>query len=368
MILAYIIYFFILLFLTGSAYLAKRKREYAVCSYELLIPLLLVSVLMGFRYDVGTDWEQYKIYYTDILDNGLAWSKITSSTLEPLYLILNASIAFWGIPYQGFFAIIMFLHLFLLYKSFDYYKFLLPLGIFFYVTTLFCTSLNIQRQTLSICIFLFSLRYILNRQFLKYFICVAVAAMTHYSSFILFPIYFLAFDSAGFLNKRWVQIALYISSFFVFNIFLDWIMNVVSLYVPNAKYLSNLSALGNRDMDVASGLGILANYVIDIILILFSNKLGRIYKSIGFNVLFRIFFIGVCLSNTFSIDVFLSRLPLALESLRFIILAFLTHYLFSLKKIPSAYYFGIAIVSLYFFMFVFAIKNGASGCSPFQFA
>lgn len=369
MLLAYSVYIFILILAVFSGTLGLcQSKTYKLNNAYFLLPIVIISLIMGFRFQVGTDWETYKGYYEDFLKGGMSWESIKYSTLEPLYLILNKTIALFNIRYQGFFTIIMSLHLILLYKSFDRYSFLLPLGLFFYITTFFFMSLNIQRQTLAICIFFFSLRYIFDRKFLKYCICISIATLIHYSSIILFPVYFLSSHFFNFLNRRWLLITLYVCSFYAFNVILNWISSFVINYVANGKYLLNLNALGNVNMGVSSGIGILVTHMIDVILIWYSPKLNSIYKDYNFNILFRIYFIGVCLSNAFGIDEFLSRLPLAMESLRFVILAFLIQYLMKGNKKIISYCAGCCILVLYFLMFIVSIKNGAAGCSPFMFA
>ncbi len=371
MLLAYYVYFWILVIVVAFGWVTSHNRQRGQVELkraDILIPVLLVSLLMGFRYQVGTDWKQYQSIYINVLHFGMSWQEIADSTMEPLYWILNVCIASFDLPYQLFFAVIMFLHLILLYKSFDRYVFLLPWGLFFYFTTVFTTSLNIHRQTLSFCIFLYALKFVIDRNFLKYFLWIGVAALIHYSSLILFPVYFLSVRGMRFLDNKYVMLLLYGLSFFLFEYFLNFITDILSLYIVNAKYLQNLSVLGNREMEVSSGLGILSTYVVDIVLILYSKRLSKVFGRYRFNVLFRIFFVGICLANAFGIDVFLSRVPFALESLRFLMLAYLVYYLFGIKRSVFGYSLGGVIVLLYLMMFLAGIYNGHSGCSPFQFA
>lgn len=368
MVLAFAVYIFILVFMTSFGIVATRGKKYCVLQLNTILPIIIVSLIMGFRYDVGTDWENYQAMYCEILKNGITWSSIVGSTLEPLYLILNAVIAYMGLPYQIFFAIIMFLHLILLYKSFDHYPYLLPLGLFFYITTFFCTSLNIQRQSLSICIFIYSIRFILDKEFYKYCMCIIIAGLIHYSSFILLPVYFLSMNFTRVLDKRLIQLSLYACSFFIFNFALNIINNFVLGFITNAKYLSNLNALGNVNMGTSSGLGVIATIVVDIFLIIYSKRLSIVYSKYKFNVIFRIYYVGIVMSNIFGLDMFLSRLFLAMENMRFIVLAFFVYYLINVKRTEFSYAVGCSLIVLYLLMYLGGIYNGNSGCSPFAFA
>lgn len=337
-------------------------------NFYIFVPIIVISLLMGFRYQVGTDWDDYLYYYTYILNSGMSWQEIKDSTMEPLYLLMNCFFASFDLPYQGFFFFIMLLHLSLLYKTFEQYAFLLPLGMFFYFTTIFLSSLNIQRQTLSTCVFFYSLQYILNGKFVKYICCITVASLIHYSAIILYPVYFLRYDFFSFLDRRMFQFLIYVISFFIFAFMLEFILSFVSQYVSNAKYLSNMKMLGNEEMTVSSGLGIWATHMIDLLLIFFSDRLSKAYSRYNFRIVFRIFLIGVCLSNVFGNDLFLSRIPFAMESLRFLILAFWVFYVFQIRKVVWMRVLGVGVLLIYFAMFVISIYNGASGSSPFQFA
>ena len=368
MLLAYLVYSFVLFLLVFFGYWVSKKKAAKINKIGVVVSVILVSLVAGFRYNVGTDWEAYRTYYENILRYGMSWMEITTSSMEPLYLLLNKFIAFCGASYQFFFTIIMLLHLVLLYKSFDQYLFLLPWGLFFYVTMFFCMSLNIQRQTLSICVFMYSLRFILCRNFYKYCICIIVAGLIHYSSFILFPVYFLSMGVFRFLDKRVVQLGLYLCSFFVFKYVLVFIELFVSNFIVNAKYLYNISALGSVNMEISSGLGVLVTILIDIILILYSKRLSIVYSDYKFNVIFRVYFVGAVMSNIFGLDMFLSRLFLAMECLRFLILAFFVYYLMRIKRTELTYVCGCSIILLYLLMYFVGIYNGHSGCAPYQFA
>lgn len=361
MILAIYIYLSILFFLPlcGTLTWANRNKSLVAC---LIIGL--ISILVGLRYNVGTDWDNYVEYYEYVGTLGIDW--LFDTDMEPLYFCLNWFLNSLALPYHFLFMLIMALHLGLLYKSLSNYRFLLSLGLFLYVTFLFTTSLNIQRQTLSFCIFFFSLRYLLRGESLKYYVCILFAIGFHYSSIVLLFAYFLRFNIFRFLNNRLIVLCLYILSFFVFNYLLDFIYFFFEMFISNDKYIRNLSALGNANMDVSSGLGILLYYIIDLVLIVFSSKLSIIYKKYGYEILFRIFVCGILLSNIFGVDVFLSRVPFALENLRFLLLSFLLYYLLYSRVLFNrllAYFLLIISVGMY----IVGILHGNSGCSPFQF-
>lgn len=372
MLLSLIVYTTSLALLYGGAYVyvhSKRSLMYkpVLSATEIVLPILIVSIIMGLRYNVGTDWINYKDAYEEIRDTGANY--ISSGGYEPLYILLNAIVGAFNLPYQCFFILQMFLMLYIAYKGFEPYKFILHYTVFFFVTTFFLDSLNIQRQSISVYIFIFAIRYINSKEFGKYCLCIIIATLFHKSAVILFPVYAFRSSIFSFLDKRYVQILFFILSLTVLQFAIPWIIELISRFViGDIRYSRNIDSLGTWDLELNSGLGVLLIYAIDVIIILFSKRLCETYSKYNFNVIFRIYFVGVLLSNMFHLDVFLSRLPLALESVRIIILGFLIHYLWHSNKTIFNYCLGI-IISLSILGFYFlTILNGGAGCSPFQFS
>lgn len=363
MTIAFIVYLSILFVLPYSSKIYVNSR--VLHNLPIIFAITLISVIIGCRYQVGTDWENYRGFYEYVNKVGL--SGMGYAGFEPLYFILNWLISLLCLPYQALFIVVMMIHLFLLYNSFNRYRFLLPLGLFFYIALTFTTTLNIQRQTLSFCVFLFSLRYFLQGNVVKYNLCILIAIGLHYSSIILLFAYFLRFNIFRFLNNRFWLFCLYFVSFLVFNYLIDLLYLLFDSIVSFDKYTRNLQAVGNLDMDVGSGLGIIAYYIIDCIIIFYSAKLSEVYKKYHFYLLFRLFVAGILFSNIVGIDVFLSRVPYALESLRFLMLSFLVYYLLN-TRVSFNYVLGLTLMILSVGLFVVGISNGNSGCSPFQFS
>lgn len=367
MLLAFLVYSFILIFVVFWGVVLKRKKALVtITNIHVWIPVIIISIIAGLRYDVGTDWENYRRFYEHIATYGGSWNGMQESLMEPFYYLLNCFIAFWNMPYQFLFLTVMAAHLIFLYISFNKFIWLLPLGLFFYFTLIFAMSLNIHRQTLAFCIFLYAIKYYLKGNFIKYAACVCVASCFHYSSLILFFVYVLRYKYFSFMDKRWVCLLLYFCSFYLFEYAFSIIVSFLELYVTNMKYLNNISSLGNADMDVSSGLGIFLYHILDICIIWNSKRLSHVFNEVHLNLIFRLFLVGVVFSNMFGNDVFLSRVPLALESLRFLMLSFLVYDLVRSKTVFN-YMCGILICLICTSMFFMGILNGNSGCSPFQF-
>lgn len=367
MLFTYFVYWglIILSVITGLfvKHIANEKRK--IIAYLLLF--LVIGLLLGGRYEVGSDWENYKGYYEAICNYGISWNEIVTSRLEPLYLIINTICASLKMSTSLFFMTIVLLMMFLTFYSTDkdYKRFHYVL--FFFFTTFLASALNIQRQALAACFFFLSVKYI-GKNVFKYIICCCCAFFIHYSSAILFPSYFIGNKRLGVLENRGIMIVVYIVSILFASFFEDYITNLLPMFISNEKYLGNLEDL-DIDMEVSTGLGIMANHLLNIIVIFFSVPMIRYYKSEWIRNIYRCFIVGVLFSNIFGISMFLSRVPFALCSLKVLLFAYLTYFLLHDSNRNGLYkvVVGIVFIFICISMSYFGIQHGDGGISPYTF-
>lgn len=367
MLFTYFVYWglIILSVITGLfvKYIANEKRK--IIAYLLLF--LVIGILLGGRYEVGSDWENYKGYYEAICNYGISWNEIVTSRLEPLYLIINTICASLKMSTSLFFMTIVLMMMFLILYSTDkdYKRFHYVL--FFFFTTFLASALNIQRQTLAACFFFLSVKYI-GKDVFKYIICCCCAFFIHYSSVILFPFYFIGNKRLGVLENRGIMIVAYIASILFALFFGDYITSLLPMFISNEKYLGYLENL-DINMEVSTGLGIMANHLLNIIVIFFSVPMIRYYKCEWVRNIYRCFIVGVLFSNIFGISMFLSRVPFALCSLKVLLFAYLTYFLLHDSNRSGLYkvVVGIVFIFICISMSYFGIQHGDGGISPYTF-
>lgn len=150
--------------------------------------ILFLIVVSGLRYGFGAD---YKTYYEAFIrmQNGILTDKF-----EWGYKLLNIIVAKTGVPFQVLLFVIAIFNLTLIYKSIeenvDNNKWL---SIFLYLVyfDLFFYSLSAIRQSIVISIVVYTLKYIENQNFKKYFIWIIFGAFFHSSALIMIPVYFM---------------------------------------------------------------------------------------------------------------------------------------------------------------------------------
>lgn len=200
-------YYIMCLISLGCAVYAQRLREQACaqpvalgrksrigtseglsCLFVALsgLPFFLVAAL---RYRVGTD---YTVYLNLQVPEVMAGDYHRVERFYR-YLIQFAAYLLEGRSYQMLFVlthllIIGFVFASIRRLSWDYRWSVLIL----FLTGWYNFSLNIMRQCIAIAIFLYALRYIMEKKPIHYFIAITVALMFHTTALLFYPVYFVA--------------------------------------------------------------------------------------------------------------------------------------------------------------------------------
>ena len=333
---------------------------------KISFPLLIMSVIIGGRYEVGTDWENYVEYYSmfnnpDILKDIVM---LFALRLEPMYVALMSICNMVGLSTSMFFTIIALgIFLFLIGGHKDKI-FLFPLILFFFFGQMFNMSMNIIRQAIAISIFFFSLRFFGNNK-IKMFICLTIAVLFHYSSIVLITALLLEKKIFSFLDKRNLILCIFIITYFVGPSLVGFIETILPLDYFSNKYAQNANNLSEK-MELGSGLGIITKKMIDVLMILGSTKVITFYNDNKIKYIYRLYFVGIILANVVGISVYLSRLILGFELLRIFILSYYCHYAFNSKnqlaKLNTIFIIFWSVLSIYM-----GVMNNNSGCSPYKF-
>lgn len=159
-------------------------------SFLFWLVSLVFIFISGFRYKVGVDFESY-LNLNQIISRGY------DTYLELGYEYLVQSIYYlFGNDVFVFFTISLFTIILALYSiSKLSVNPSLTLLLYIHLPFFYLASFNQIRQFLVVSFFVFSLRFIINRQLVSYISCILLASLFHKVSIILLPLYFV-------LNKR----------------------------------------------------------------------------------------------------------------------------------------------------------------------
>ena len=173
---------------------ANKLKIMVLTVIGLGIPILIGSI----RFQVGTDYENYRTIYENRQEIGILEGILQGKEILVFIII---KIAAYLNNYQLMLAIITFLTIIIFYKAILDYKEKISLGFMFflYLFLNFTTSFNIIRQALAMVIVLYSYKFMFKRNFIKFLLTIIIASMFHITALIFLPFYFICSDK---LNKN----------------------------------------------------------------------------------------------------------------------------------------------------------------------
>ncbi|WP_415375212.1 EpsG family protein [Patiriisocius sp. Uisw_017] len=185
------IYIFTLVVLLIFSFLELRTSLTSIQHNGMLFAVYALFVFqVGFRWQTGTDWETYLVHFEEIRTISDVYLTITGFEQGYSFFVLIVKNLMGS--YTAFLVVHALLYYVLVFSAF---KRLSPY-IFISLLVFYATSMGVMgsnRQLIALGICLFALRYVVNKNALKFFLLVGLAFLFH-SSAILFSVYY-------FLNK-----------------------------------------------------------------------------------------------------------------------------------------------------------------------
>lgn len=346
--------------------IVNKSKEVSTKQWiNVSLVLIILSIIIGGRYEVGTDFPNYVDYYKSFIGKYSKFEDILvlGNSLEPGYLFINWAASELRLSVSMFFTLIAFFSFVLMFKAQKDRPYLWPLILFFFFGQMFATSMNIVRQSCAIFLFFYAVPFI-GKNKLKLFLLITSCCLFHYSAVVFYLALFIESKRLNFLDSKKLIVLLFLVSWGVASYILPIFMKLMPLDMFSAKYLSSLDN-SDIEMSVSSGLGILVTKVVDILLIYQSDRVIEHYKDEKIKFLYRLYFVGIILSNIMGISMYLSRIFLGMVLLRIFVMALTTYYCLKFKNIRLLL--GIFLIMLSIVQLIMTIKNGNGGISPYQF-
>lgn len=177
--------------------------------FSNIIFLFFISTL---RYGVGADYFQYVEHFNEaisLLHVDTNYFIDNEHDIEYGYLFLESFIKLFTNSYTAFLFFYNFIMFFFLVKGIKNFK-NINIQLFLFFCFIFLHySMNAYRQAIAMVIFYYSIKFILERKFCQYLLCILLACMFHKVSILLIPVYFV-------VNVRFNVISIFIVIFFCF--------------------------------------------------------------------------------------------------------------------------------------------------------
>ena len=225
-----IIYFLVFtLILLGNFHNLKQSK------YYFYFVLITVIIFFCFGYMTGSDWRGYEKSYQYLEES---YKSVLELKYEPgflLYMSLfkSLNIGFW--PFLIFTKVVSFLlFIKLINKIYPEEKYLI-MGYFLVSFGLYYFIDNPLRNLIADTIYLYSFKYILNKNIIKYLIAVIIASTFHYSALFAIPFYFVF--NKNIKSKYWVlsYLLVIVLSISYKDIFVKTILELI----PQGSFIGN---------------------------------------------------------------------------------------------------------------------------------
>ncbi len=338
-------------------------------SYQIFIPLILFSIVFGMRYDVGVDHLAYleSYLFQDVKEkHELLFTSITRFSL------------FLNLHYVIYFSILAFIQVYFFYLAFKKEIYLFPLlTLFLFTNGEFISWMNIIRHSIAMCIWIYSLNFIVDRKLWKYILFGVIAFLFHRSAIILFIFYPILVNGRDYFKSIPLQLILLASAFVIKELFFDIIVNLSSVI---DFYISLLGAdMYERSYNIdgllesfieqtGTGLAYIFRIVINVVIILYSLKLKKYYNSRWFNIIYFFFFIGLLTSYMFPSGAISFTRPFRYFYIfQSIMLAYFVYYLYRNKSLNNRILMIITIVSFIGIFYLNQITSDENAHLWYQF-
>ena len=341
------IYFISALILHFAVRFKNKAMRFVFCAVAVFIPCFM----LGVRYYVGVDYNTYMILYYRHCNMSFMEYLRADQTSELGFFIFSRIAGYFDKPQILFFlfAVVSYLPvaLFCLERKDKSTTFFIA---FLFLTSSFTTGMNIMRQTAAVSIAFYALKYIYDKKLFKFLLCVLLATCFHSTSIVIIPLYFL-WTKRGNLSLGTLRGVSIVSAYIIF--------------AANITYI--LPLLGERFDGYASGgaqgrnLSILLSVIWLVIFFIFRKQIVKSEKKDSFLIL--LYFIGVALSFTGLINVYLKRIASYFTFGDFILMIELRNVIDS--KSRPLFFIILLAYSLFMFVLTYYIM-GQAGIFPYN--
>ncbi len=271
-------------------YIVSAKETKRLTEHDLVF-FTLLTIVSGFRYDVGTDYFSY-VRYFERIESGL------SSPAEPGFNIISSIVSTLNMNSQVVFLVFSILTMFFIYKGVKYYAddkyFYKPVFYIIFIIFTFIPSLNGMRQALAAAIVLYASRFIIEKKFFRYIVWIFIAIGFHFSSIIFIAFYFV-------INRKYKTVILLSILFITFVIARLGLINTILEYIlANYKfldvggYIDNYLKSSYNQREIQFGIVFYINFLVLVLFIFLQDRIRKDSKdTLVFNMFFLYVFSGV---------------------------------------------------------------------------
>lgn len=198
----------------------KDQKYQHLLDGGILVLIVILVLIGGFRFQVGFDFTPYSIYFDRV--PGLSTSLLTfanRSRFEIGFVVMSSLLKTVGLTnIASLFVSVILICVLLNISSFRKYTPYVFFSLLMYISLYFFgREMGQIRQAMATAIAFYSFRFVKDQKPLRYFATILIATSFHYTTVILLPFYYLS----QIRLKRWQYIFLIVIG--IAGAFVDWI-------------------------------------------------------------------------------------------------------------------------------------------------
>ncbi|WP_251629214.1 EpsG family protein [Niallia sp. MER TA 168] len=347
-----LIYILIILIL-GLTYLFRKSLSKKLCNLIIIYIYIILSIVGGIRYNVGTDFELYESIF-----NRSTTIVYSSDFVEAGYLYINQVLFQLGFSFQFLLLIVsLFINFNFIKGSKKYNDDVLGFLFFFVTTGIYFSSFNIMRQAIVISVFFLCINLFINKKYLPFTLIMLSSYLIHRSIIIVLIIVFLCI-----IKTRIHPLRLFLTGLFIVLGIINFSNNDLIMklffFLPD-KYQIYSSSIGN--LDGINLINLVLPTIILLLIFIFYNKLIiKNNKNFIFIRLFLIYYILLVFSTKY-IDFY--RVAAYFE----ITLLVLIPQILDLIKLKEKWFVDLVIVVLFSTYIIIKLLLGHYGVVPYDY-
>mgnify|MGYP004598912551 CR=1 FL=1 len=250
----YIGMFVVTILCTYIAERTEKKEKKIVFVFFSILSILVPSILAGIRtLDIGIDLQVYveKIFLLATRCNTFKEYFEVCNT-DFLYMVVNYLVSRFTNNINWLLFVFELINMSLAYLFIYNNRKTNPmwLSMAVYLFLFYNISLNLVRQGLAISVILFSMRYVENRKFIKFLICIVVATLFHSTAVFTIPVYFIFNIIENAKHKK-------IYKFLIVSVITIAVLNyeniikflIYDLRILSVKYINYITIYSREEID-----------------------------------------------------------------------------------------------------------------------
>lgn len=277
-----------LIFSIGTMYLDFSNLKYENKRIILFV-MMLFAIFVGYEYfPLSPDFYGYKFTYYDYASGNFEFESIQDGILDYGFLWLCELVKSLGGDFFVFYLVVCAISLCCCYSSLmKYTTFTFSAWFLLFARTFYENNINQIRQGLAICIFIFALRYVVERKILKFIALIIVAALVHKTMIVaacILPLSYIRWDVKKI--SVFILATIFLYSIDVYNYLLVFMMDYFNIGVAKLSAYSTDSV----HMAAESSSYLIYRSLLLVLLALYLLKWGKIkYNNLHISMLLMAF-------------------------------------------------------------------------------